>query len=33
VLGDAFPGEALKGKQYTPPFNYFETEQRAKVMG
>ena len=31
VLGEAFAGETLKGKQYTPPFSYFEAEQRPKV--
>lgn len=30
VLGEAFAGETLKGKQYTPPFSYFEAEQRPK---
>ena len=30
MLGEPFTGETLKGKQYTPPFDYFEKEQRAK---
>ena len=30
MLGEPFAGETLKGKQYTPPFSYFEAEQRPK---